>query len=496
MGDLVRSDYSRLFFIEGGAGPAFAPSYESLWRAGAVSWGQGDVTNIFKPDPNQYGQFVVIDRVPGEPDPPTLVVQSKYSFDRSKLLRLVKNGCNHDIQLHMGKCYDPRDFNGGWEKILVMEGARISDYGTEELGALEPGQRTMPNEEVTFSGQNLYELIRLIYATKASTDVAQEVIDVDICDAATCGICGLPSDGCQVVFALTVTGGGSPGAAGAVVYTDDGGATWGHTHIATLGATNSAKAFACVGNYLVVISQTGCAIHYALIEDILAGTASWATHATGLVCPAGAPNAIWSAGPVYTWMVGQGGYVYFASDPTSLVEVQDAGSATSQNLNSVHGIDELNVVAVGANNAVIYTNNGGSTWSSVTGPAVGVALNCVWMRSKMEWLVGTATGRLYYTKDYGVTWTQKSFPGSGAGSVTDIKFSTPSIGYMTHVTAAPAGRILRTLDGGYSWYVTPEGSATIPSNQGLNALAVCVDPNIVYAGGITTVGGDGILIGV
>lgn len=495
MPDLVRSDYSRLFFIENGAGPAYPPTYESLWRAGALSWGQGDVTNIYKPSPDQYGQFIVIDRVPGEPSAPQLTVQAKYNFDRSKLLRIVKNGCNHDVQLHMGKCHDPRDFNGGWEKLLILEGARISDYGTEDLGALEPSQRAMPNEEVTFNGQDLYEIIRLNYATKAASDVAQEVVDVDFCDKATCGECGLPSNGCQVIFALTVAGGGSPGAAGAFIFSDDGGATWGHTHIAPLGATNSPAKFACVGTNVIVVSNADCSIVYAPTLDILSGTETWTKHVNGLVCAAGAPNAIFSAGPTYTWIVGNGGYIYFADDPTSLVTVQDAGSATVQNLNAIHGIDELNLVAVGASNAVVRTTNGGTTWASVTGPAPAVALTAVWMKSTYEWFVGTAGGNLYYTRDSGATWTLKAFPGSGAGAVKDIKFATPSVGYMAHNTAAPAGRILRTLDGGYSWYVTPEGTSSIPTNQGLNALGVCADPNIVYAGGITVVGADGILIG-
>lgn len=494
-GDLIRSDYSRLFFIENGAGPAYPPSYESLWRAGALSWGQGDVTNVYKPSPDQYGQFVVIDRLPGEPSAPSLVVHAKYTFDRSKLLRVVKNGCNHDLQLHMGKCKDPRDFNGGWEKLLILEGARISDYGTEDLGALGPSERSYPNEDVTFNGTDLYEIVPLVYALKAATDVAQEVVDVDFCDKATCGACGLPSNGCQIIFALTVAGGGSPGAAGALVYSDDGGATWSHTHVAPFGATSSPSKFACVGTNVIVVSNAACLIAYAPTADILTGTETWASHATGLVCPAGAPNAIFSVGPTFTWIVGNGGYVYFASDPASLVEVQDAGSATAQNLNAIHGIDEMNLVAVGANNAVIHTQDGGIIWSSVTGPAPAVALTAVWMKSKYEWFVGTAGGNLYYTRDYGVTWTLKAFPGSGAGAIKDIKFSTPSVGYMAHNTATPAGRILRTLDGGYSWYVTPEGTTNIPTNQGLNALGVCADPNIVYAGGVTIVAGDGILIG-
>jgi photosystem II stability/assembly factor-like uncharacterized protein len=143
----------------------------------------------------------------------------------------------------------------------------------------------------------------------------------------------------------------------------------------------------------------------------------------------------------------------------------------------------LNVVAVGASNAVVATNNGGISWSAITGPIPGTVLNAVWMHSPLEWLVGSAAGRLYYTIDGGVTWAEKNFPGNGAGQVRDIVFTSPSVGYMSHSTAAPAGRILRTIDGGYSWYVLPEGPGAIPTNQYVTQLAVCDDHNVVFGAG-------------
>jgi len=52
---------------------------------------------------------------------------------------------------------------------------------------------------------------------------------------------------------------------------------------------------------------------------------------------------------------------------------------------------------------------------------------------------------------------------------------------------------LRTIDGGYSWYVMPEGAGTIPTNAGVTALAVCEDPNVLFATGAASAG-DGILL--
>lgn len=493
-GDLLRSDFSRMFLIEDGAGPSHAYTYQGLWKAGSPSAGQGDSTLIYIPDPDNYGRFRVVSKVPGEPGNPTLPVTARYTKDLSDLLRLSRAGCDHDVQVHFGECRDPRDFNAGWDKVLLLERSRISTWGTDgDLGALEPGERSAVNEAVTFTGEDLYEVKRMVYATKAGTSITQEVVDVVICDAATCGSCGLPSDGCKVIFAISLATGASPGASPIVIYSSDGGLTWATDWINSFSPTEDPDAAACVGGNLVIVSNDADSLSYAPIADIVAGIAVFVEVITGFAV-GGPPNAIKSVGPTFTWIVGDAGYIYFTEDPTSGVTVQDAGVATSEDLSDVDAINELNAVAVGANNAVVYTASGGQTWASIVGPAPAVVLNCVHMVNEDVWFIGTAGGKLFYTIDAGVHWVEKTFPGSGAGSVTDIEFSTPSVGYMTHNTAGLVGRILRTINGGFSWYVAPEGTGTIPTNQKLNAVAVCPNPNIVYAGGVTVVAGDGILI--
>lgn len=497
MPDVARSDFSRMFLVQDKAAPNHVPTYQGWWRAGAFSWSQGDVTLIYKPSDTEYGKFDVVGKVPGEPGNPELVVGARYTLDRSELLRLVKMACDHDLQVHMGQCYDPRDFNHGWEKILVVESARISEYSTDDLGALEPSERAAVNEEVTFSGETAYEIKRMTLAKKAETQVTREVVDIAICDAESCGSCGSSSDGCQVILAVTVSAGASPGLPATVIFSKDGGLTWATTTVDTLLVSEAPTAMECVGTYLVITSNASKTAHYAPTADILNGIESWTEVSTGFVAT-GEPNDISSAGPTFTWLVGDTGYIYFTEDITAGVEVQDAGVATNQNLMAVHALDSEHVVAVGISNAVVYTDNGGSTWTSITGPAAGEDLSCVWMKSETTWFVGTnkTDGRLYYTTDTGTTWTEKTFSGSGvAGSKTeDIKFATNSVGFMSHTTATPLGRILRTIDGGNSWYVLPEGNGSIPDNDGLNALTVCGDPNIVYGGGVTVAAGDGIII--
>jgi len=344
---------------------------------------------------------------------------------------------------------------------------------------------------VTWQGQLLYEIGKLTATEIAASSITREIIAVAVCDQAGCGgSCGTATDGCQKVFMVSVSAGGSPGLTPDVVYTSNGFSTIGVSHINSLALTESPDDAACVGDNLVVVSGGAGAsdsLHYAAITDILAGSTNiWTEVTTGFVASKG-PQAIWSIGPNETWMAGAGGYIYFTSDPTGGVSVQDAGVATSQDLNDIHILDSTHGVAVGASNAVVRTTDG-STWGAKTGPAVGIALNAVWMKSADIWLVGTAGGALYYTADGGTSWTAIGLGGSPA-VIDDIYFVNQTVGYVAFHTSAPAGKIYRTIDGGHSWYALPE-SGSMPANDKVNALRACA-VNTVYGGGLADNGTDG-----
>ena len=263
----------------------------------------------------------------------------------------------------------------------------------------------------------------------------------------------------------------------------------------TLGVSEDPVALAHVGSLLVVLSNEGGSHHYAEVDDILLGSATW-TEVTGYNA-SGSPNAMFAPDPLHIWVVGDGGYVYLLTDIAAAVtsdNIQDAGSATDQDLAAIHGFDQQHLVAVGAQNAVIFTADG-LTWAAVTGPAPAVDLTTVWMKSQTEWFVGSADGKLWYTRNGGATWSEKGFPGSGTGTVQDVKFSNDTVGFMSHTTASGKGRILRTIDGGYSWVVAPEGNTSVPLADRFNKLAVCpYDVNLVFAGGLADDAIDGIIV--
>lgn len=495
--NLQKTSQTRLFTIEGRANPGNRPLYQYLARALGLSWAQGDITPIRVPDPTQYGKFVTVDRIKGQQGLPTVSIEARLTRDLSAMLDLVRKGCAFDVQIHAGACEDPRDFNGGWEKIYVLEGAEATSYDTAEFGALDADQEAVVNETVPLSGLDWFEIKRVVGAELAGSQIVQEVVDVVICDSRQCGECGISSNGCEKIFAVTMSAGGSPGLPAEVLYSSDGGNSFGETNVSTLAANEDPSALICSGIYLVVVSAESNSLHYAEIAEILLGTESWTEVTNGFVALK-TPNAAFSQGSAFNWFVGDGGYIYFSEDITSGVEVQSAGAQSTENLNAIHGSDEFNLVAVGDANVVLFTNDGGETWASVTGPSVGDDLTAVAVKSELVWLVGTAGGEMYYTEDGGANWSLKAFSGSGSGVVKDIKFANGTVGYMSHTTAAGVGRLFRTIDGGFSWYVLPEQAGlSIPDNDGLNRIAACSENlNLAFAGGLGANATDGILVKV
>lgn len=491
--DPVKTAYTRVFLIEGRARPDHVPAYKSTLRMMGISQGFGDIERIENPDPYEYGKFIEIGEIRGATERPTTSLEGRMAMTlRSDLLKLARRGCAFDIQLHTGKCTDPSEFNV-FEKIIIFEGASLTSYSTEDLGALASGDNAVVNETGEMSGKEVYEVVPVSYGGAAGSIVTNEVVDVKICDSPSCGDCETESDGCQKIYAITIAAGGSPTTPADIVYSPDGGTTWYAYDIDSLGAAENPDGVDCLAGYIVVVSNASASLHYAT-EITTIAPPDFTEVATGFVA-GGEPNAIFTKGSI-AFICGDGGYIYKCVDPTAGVTVLDAGVAVLSNLFDIHAYSEDLVVAVGQDGAVVYTENG-STFSAATRPVgPAVTLNCVFAKSTLEWWVGASNGRLYYTLDGGTTWTEKAFNGSGAGQVYDIEFPTASIGFLSHAAATPRGRILRSFDGGQSWKVSPERTgAVLPLTDRLNALATCpYDPNFVVGVGLNDNGTDGVIL--
>lgn len=484
---------SRVFLLENGAGPANKPNFESCMKAGAESQSFGDITKIECPSPNAYGQYEEVGEIRGAEDRLSQSLMGRYALDlKSKLYELGKKRCSADIQVHFGTSQDPSDFND-FAKAVIYENSGFIDYSTDDLGALGSDENAVINETTNISVKNKYEFLPMSYAQRGGSTITNELVDVVICDSPSCGTSTDSSDGCQKFFAASLAAGGSPGTPPDVVFSIDKGSTILAHDIDTMASTDNPTGIACLGQYLVVISADTNSYHYALLSEFDGATDPEFTEVSIGFVTGGEPNDIFALSN-YAFIVGNSGYIYGTDDTTSGVTVLEAGSLTTSNYTKIHALSNQFAVAVGEDGVIAKTENG-TVWTSVTGPVgIGTDLTAVWLKDEKTWFVA-ATSNLYYTKNGGVTWTEKTFPGSGVGTIYDVQFPTNSVGFMSHTNTSGKGRILESVDGGYSWIVAPRDVGVLPANDRLTAIAACKDDhNFVVGVGLADDGSDGFMI--
>ena len=200
---VMKAGESRVWHFPDGVGPGKTKEFLGYARIGDPTYNFGDVEPIEVPDPLNYNQFTKLDVIQWAIENPTASVIARYPrLDVSAMLKAGRKRCPVHIQAHIGKCENPQDFNGGWDKILMFPLARYTSWSGENLGALDSDEQAPSNETGEISARDLYETKKLQFAEICDSEAAREIIAVVICDAQDCGECGEPSDGCSKVFAI------------------------------------------------------------------------------------------------------------------------------------------------------------------------------------------------------------------------------------------------------------------------------------------------------
>lgn len=481
---------TRVFVQQDGAYPDSPYQYQGCLNLGESEQDLGELTPVYCPSSERANAWDIVDTIIGAPGLPTTDFTQRMAKDLRDVWNvLAERGCTFNMMIKIFCEGRPDDFNT-WDGMWLMQAARMTARTIPLSNPISGEDNEAANLTGSITYRQLIRLLRLNFGAKGEATVVSEILDGFFYDAVSCGECGsTPSDGCQKQYWLAAATGGSPGLSSRIVYSIDGGATYGQINITPLAAAD-ARRIAPMGQYLVGVTiNAGGGHFYATFAEIDSGAANWTLTVSGYTTD---PRALWVKSPTEAFIAGTGGYVYYLEDPTTTPTVLLDNSLTSQDLNDIHGTNNT-IVAVGASNAVVYSLNNGETWSLVIGPAVGVTLNAVRVLPSGVWWVGDANGNMWWTRNKGVTWTQKN-PGAGNTSIADIWFVDENIGYVAANTGA-AGRIYSTRNAGNTWQLastTDRRLQSVPTALRYNVVVGC-GYNVVGIGGAKAAGGDGVI---
>lgn len=462
---------TRVWYVEGGVHPTRAPQFLALGKFSTdPSQAIGDEKRITAPDPSNFERDIQVGTVRGAEERATLGIGIRSTAQASTILGWKNKRCRVDLFALSGRCGNPQDFSEGGEKWVYFPDGRPSNHGYENFSSYGLDENNPTNEKLDMSSQEYYEFLYMRQEQVGQAHTTRRTYTVDVYRGNDCEDC---PDPCDRVLVSMAGVGATPGTKPSILYTGDGGMTWSAQDITTFFSNETIADGHVIGDDIVYISPESNSIHWTDIEALYLGTNTWSEVTSGFVAGK-LPRAIDSSDARHTWIVGDGGYVYFAKNHKAGVVVQDAGVATTQHLQAVNALDNNHVLAVGNSNAVIYTKNGGVSWASVIGPSVGVQLAACWMWDENTWFVGEGvggTGKLWLTTNSGVSWSQVGIP--AYARIYKIKFVSEAEGYLLAASGSQ-GYVLRTITAGNEWVVLPQGKSGTPvGNSYLTDVDVC-----------------------
>jgi hypothetical protein len=282
----------------------------------------------------------------------------------------------------------------------------------------------------------------------------------------------------------------SPASLPEVLYSTDDGATWStantNTTISAATAGDNCTSLIIVGGYLVAATDSG--VCYARINDVKNDVASAWTLAAEANSWSDFPTALHSTDNGTIWGAGASGHIFRSTGGPFAFEIADDAGATSNDLVSITSTNDDLVWFGGASGTLVRYRRG--VFATVAVASVSDELSVVrapYGRND-ELIVGTDGGEVWATRDANAstpTFIERTFDGSGAGSITDIQFAgwNGDVMFVIQTNVSSQSRVLRDLSGGaLGGDVEIIGTYTDPINAGINQIAIANQNTLMAVG--------------
>jgi len=195
----------------------------------------------------------------------------------------------------------------------------------------------------------------------------------------------------------------------------------------------------------------------------------------------------------YAWAVGARdstsyGTILFSNDGGDTWVRQGEGSPALKNidLSDVWAIDENTVWAVGTDNHILKTTDGGQNWTTVQAPNLpfGVGLSSISIVNKSDIWISGSPGIVYHSADDGLSWTVFDTVFFQKGLMQGIWAISSQVVYVAggvFTDRESSGFIARTLDGGTTWetVIPPDN---YDRNEWIGVKATDENNVVVYGG--------------
>lgn len=494
---LVISSDGRVFIAAKGIGCGRGYDYNPCLKMTGLSKSLGDSTPFYCPDPVRSGQYIEVATIQGEEGRWTFTLTGPKPFGVESSLHQIlrRRGCEINIQVHFGRCVDPTQFNQ-FTHSIIAEGVRVSDYSTDDLVALNPGEAAVVTETISLNARNVYEAYRLSMFQSGSALLTDNLaLSVAYCAGSggtNCGDdCDNCIDDCESYFVLAVPHNtninGNPVS---ILFTQNGGVTWGEYQVpcaAVLTSVLESYEIACAGNrVMIVLNELGGHGHVFsvpisnIVSDLPSGSSylalGWTAH----------DNFYYQG---LLWVAGETGHLSVIDVDSMIVTDIEDGTNFPGDWYAISGRDNDYTLIGGADGQLAYRRKGSALQSvaiTINGTVVVENITAVSMKTNTDWYVGTDAGSLYCTADCGRTWVKSS---TLCGCVKSVQFPTDNIGY---IAAGYPAAVYRSSDGGTSWQILEDAEGQIPEGAVLYDLSACPsNPNHFVAVGRVTTQGTG-----